>query len=195
MGIEEVPTPTHWNYFLAIEDDIDRLSRYLELTETNFPAYSLELARILFCSSSEIDVVAKQFCKQINLSSNADNISKYRELIVAHYPQITQTRVHLPKFGLTLNPWEEWIDKSPIWWRAYNNVKHHRHTHFPDANLKNSLNATAALFVLLLLFYKTEAAQGQLNPDPRLFRAGSPFKVDNLFYAPHTFTYQLLTAG
>jgi hypothetical protein len=196
MGIEEAPTPEHWNYFLALEDDVDRLSRYLEPTQVNFPAYSLELARILFGAASEIDVVAKRLCEQISENSQADNIVKYREKIVAHYPQITEARVHLPKFGLTLNPWQQWgVENSPFWWKAYNNVKHHRHTHFADANLKNSLNATAALFVLLLFFYKAEAQQGRLNPNPRLFRAGTPFQVDNPFYAPHTFTYQLLPAG
>lgn len=193
MSVEEVQTPKHWNYFLALEDDVDRLSRYLEPTQNNFSAYSLELARILFGAASEIDVIAKRLCEQINENSCADNIVKYREEIVACYPQVTEVRVHLPKFGLTLNPWEQWgIKNSPFWWKAYNNVKHHRHTHFEEANLKNSLNATAALFVLLLFFYRFEAEQGHLNPDPRLFRVGTPFQIDKLFYAPHTFTYRLL---
>lgn len=192
MGIEEAPTPVHWNYFLALEDDIDRLSRYIELTSANFSTYSLELARILFSAASEIDVVAKQLCKTINADSHADGIVRYREEIVARYPQITEARVSLPKHGLSLNPWEQWAEnKSPYWWKAYNNVKHHRHTDFSEANLKNGLNATAALFVLLLFFYSEQAQQGQLRPDPKLFRAGAPFEVDSLFYAPHTFIYKL----
>src|SRR3990172_8315110 len=128
MAIDESPTPQHWNYFLALEDDLDRLSRYLEPTQANFDAYSLELARVLFAAASEVDVVAKRLCEQINAASHADNISKYREEIMAHYPQIVDSRVSIPKFGLSLSPWEQWgKGNSPVWWKAYNNVKHERH--------------------------------------------------------------------
>ncbi len=33
----------HWNYFLALENDLDRLSRYVEFTTPNYPVYSIEL--------------------------------------------------------------------------------------------------------------------------------------------------------
>jgi len=32
---------------------------------------------------------------------------------------------------------------------------------------------------------------GQLQPDPILFRVGTPFITDNLAFAPHTFVYRL----
>lgn len=193
MGIEEVPTPDHWNYLLALEDDVVRLSRYIELTSANFSTYSLELARILFSAASEIDVVAKQLCRKLDENTRADGILRYREEIVLSYPKITEARVLLPKYGLSLNPWEQWGEnQSPFWWKAYNNVKHHRHTSYSEANLKNSLNATAALFILLLFFYREEAQDGRLSPDPKILRAGAPFQVDKLFNAPHTFVYQLV---
>lgn len=192
MGIEGAPTPIHWNYFLALENDVDQMSRFLELASPNFAAYSLELARILFSAAAEVDVVAKQLCQQIKNGSKANSINDYRKEIVAHYPQIVEARANLPKFGLSLNPWEQWGQgKSPVWWKAYTNVKHHRHTHFSEANLQNALNATAALFLLLLFFYRHEADNAGLTPDPRLFRAGAPFLVDKTFYAPQTFVYHL----
>jgi hypothetical protein len=49
----------HWNYFLAIESDLENLSRYIEFIDTNFKTYSIELAHLLLASSSEIDVVLK----------------------------------------------------------------------------------------------------------------------------------------
>lgn len=190
MGIAETKTPQHWNYFLALEEDVNRLSRYLEPTKANFTAYSLELARILFAAASEVDVVAKQLCQRLNAESRADNINRYKQEILAVYPQLVASEVSLPKFGLALTPWEQWgKDRNPIWWKAYNEVKHQRHTHFPSANLKNALNAVAALFALLLFFYDAEAAQGRLTPDPSLFRMGAPFHVDQLFYAPHSTVY------
>ena len=38
---------SHWNYFLAIEEDLENLSRYIDLREDNFGTYSIETAKIL----------------------------------------------------------------------------------------------------------------------------------------------------
>lgn len=192
MAIQESPTPRHWNYFLALEDDVSRLSRYLELTEANFEAYSLELVRILFAAASEVDVVAKQLCDQIDTANTAHNIDQYRVKLMGYRPEIAKSQVLIPRFGLSLSPWECWgSSQNPIWWRAYNKVKHDRHMHFSMANLKNALNSVAGLFSLLLFHYWQEAHDGSLSPNPMLFRAGAPFQVDNLFSSPHTFTYRL----
>lgn len=192
MAIQESPTPQHWNYFLALEDDVGRLSRYLEPTEANFEAYSLELVRILFAAGSEVDVVAKQLCNQIDTASTANSIDQYQIQLMGHFPEIAQSQVLIPRFGLSLSPWERWAhNQNPVWWRAYNKVKHERHVHFSMANLRNALNSVAGLFSLLLFHYRREAHNGALSPDPILFRAGAPFQVDKLSYAPHTFTYRL----
>lgn len=192
MGIVEKKTLHHWNYFLALEDDVVRLARYLEPTTDNFGAYSLELARILSTAASEVDVIAKQLCRKLNADSKADNITAYMKGINAAFPEIAQAEASIPKFGLTLRPWTQWEqEKSPLWWQANNNVKHHRHTHFKDANLQNALDAVAGLFILLLFFYREEGVNGQLSPNPELFRAGPPFVVDRLFYEQNVTIYAL----
>ncbi len=196
MGIYEAPTPQHWNYFLALEDDVVRLSRYLEPTTDNFDSYSLELARILFAAASEVDVVAKRLCLGLNAQSKANNIIKYKKEILVAHPRMVSAIVEIPRFGLSLSPWVQWkTDDSPLWWRAYNNVKHHRHTHFYEASLKHTLNAVAGLFVLLLFFYRNEGQNGQLAPDPAIFRAGAPFNVDRPMWGPSVNIYQLAPDG
>lgn len=191
MGIQEIQVPQHWNYFLALDDDVMRLSRYIELTKDNFNAYSLEMARILFAAASEVDVVAKQICRKLNPKKKADKIIHYRAQITTEYPDISTAVVRIPKFGLTLNPWQQWgiEENNPVWWKAYNNVKHHRHTNFADANLHNTLNAVAGLFILLLYFYPEEALNAQLGPDPNLFRAGQPFITDFAAWGPNVTVY------
>jgi hypothetical protein len=194
MGILEADALRHWNYFLALDDDMARFSRYVELTTANFEAYSLELARVLFAAASEVDVVAKMLCHQLDVSSRAANINQYRERIVTDQPLITQTRIHIPRFGLTLEPWNAWRkEKTPLWWTACNKVKHHRHTHFSEANLKNALNAVAGLFVLLLFFHRVEAQRGLLCPDPVLFQAGAPFEVSRNLYEPYAIIYRTVS--
>lgn len=181
----------HWNYFLALEDDLNRLSRFIEFSEGNFSVYSVELARLLFAASSEIDVVAQQLCQQINADSHAGSISAYQNEITNAYPLIGQTVVTIPKFGLTLKPWVRWARKEvPLWWTAYNKVKHHRHTHYYEGNLKHTLNAIAGLFSLLLFFYRIEAHEGRLLPNPSLFQITSPFEIDRLHWS-HATTYRL----
>lgn len=196
MGIHEAPTPQHWNYFLALEDDVVRISRYLELTTDNFESYSLELMRILSGAASEVDVVSKRLCQKANDKSKANNITKYKAEILAAYPQITSTVVEIPRFGLTLTPWDQWkTDANPLWWRAYTKVKHQRHTHFAEASLKHALYAVAGLFVLLLFYYREEGMNGQLNPDPVIFRVDIPFHVDRVAWGPPAIVYQLLSDG
>lgn len=183
---------SHWNYLLTLEDDLARLSRYIELHPDNYATYSLELARLLFAAASEVDVVARQLCRKFDEASKADSIADYRRSVVATYPEICESLVLMPQFALTLVPWSDWTqNSSPGWWKAYNNVKHHRHTHFPEASLKNALDAVAGLFVLLLFFYRDEARTGKLWPDTRLLSAGHPFREDRLFWDKQRRVYLL----
>lgn len=167
--IEEGTKYIHWNYFLALENDTEEIARYVDFTKANFPTYSIELAHLLLAASSEIDVVAKQLCSIVSPSSKAENIDDYRKIINPTFPVICTMKIVIPRFSLTLHPWDNWQrDVNPNWWKAYNNVKHQRHEHFSDANLKNALNALSGLYILLLFMYKDIAMKGELFPNPQL---------------------------
>jgi hypothetical protein len=151
MAITVQNNHPHWNFLLALDADLGELSRYIEFDQRNFKCFSLELVRLLFAAASEVDVVAKQ-CKA--------------------YPQIPDFRVISPRFGLTLQPWDEWRKKDgvPFWWTGYNKVKHERHEHYDRANLKNTLNAVAGLLVIVLFLYRQEAIDGLLVSSPQILR-------------------------
>lgn len=172
MGIQTRRIEPHWNYLLALDADLVELSRYVEFSEDNFKCFSIEMARVLLAAAAEVDVVCKQLCQQVNAGSSADSINAYRAELTAAFPAIPKLKVLIPRFGLTLHPWDEWnkIDGVPFWWTAYNKVKHHRHTHYEGANLKNTLNAVAGLFVGVLHLYKEKAKLGELVPSPQLLR-------------------------
>lgn len=173
MTISASESLEHWNYFLALEKDLENLSRYVEFSRSNFDCYSLEMARILLASASEVDVVAKQLCQNINSASSADNIHQYRNEIKIMYPQISDFEVKITRYGLTLTPWSNWNEDQgvPIWWTANNKVKHHRNIDFKEANLKNVLNAVSGLFVITLYYYKEQAENAKLIPVQSLLRA------------------------
>jgi hypothetical protein len=167
----------HWNYLLALERDVERISRYVEFHEDNFSCFSVELARILLAAGAETDVVAKQVCRAANAGSVAENILQYRDEIVPMYPRLAGFTLLLPRFGLTLKPWDEWTRRGgvPIWWTAYNKTKHERHSEFKRANLKNALNAVGGLLVMVLYLYKGKAQHGHLLPATQLFRPDADY--------------------
>jgi hypothetical protein len=170
MVIKETSSLLHWNYFIALEYDTERLSRYVEFTTNNFRTYSIEIAHLLLAASSEVDVVARQLCQHLNSSLNADNIDDYRNTIRPLIPELENSIVSLPRHGLELIPWQNWQnDQNPNWWSDHNKVKHQRNAYFEKANLTNVLNAMAGLFLLILYFYRDEVQGGRIEPPPVLF--------------------------
>lgn len=144
----------HWNYLLALDRDMESVSRYIEFAEPNFSAYSIELAHLLFAASSEVDVVAKLVCAQLDPAAPRGNIDQYRAVLVRHLPPLPNTPVHVPRYGLVFRPWDNWASgRNPAWWRSYNNVKHERDQYFHEATLKNALNALGALLLLTYHYY------------------------------------------
>ncbi len=137
MTIKTSGSKLHWNYFLALERDMEAVSRFIEFDPANFDVFSIELARLLFAAASEVDVMAKLICRQVDPYSEASSINGYKTALVPAVPTILTTAVNVPRYGLSLQPWENWQtpgDQShPDWWNAYNKVKHHRSTRFHRA--------------------------------------------------------------
>lgn len=169
MVIESTGHPKiHWNYYLALEADCQKLARYIEFAKANYSTYSVELAHLLIAAASEVDVIAKLLCQKINPSSKAKNIYDYRKEIFSSYPKINNMKVRIPRYELEFSPWfnEDAPEDIPKWWGAYNNVKHQRNDHFMDASLQHSLNALGGLLIMLLYYYKEDAQNCKLEPAP-----------------------------
>ena len=120
MGIEVKESLIHWNYFLALESDLEQLSRYIEFDNKNFRTYSIELAHLLLASSSEVDVIAKGICGFLEPKSPAENINQYREIINRNLPNFKNEFVYVPRFSLRFIPWSTWKStksqiKNPLW--------------------------------------------------------------------------------
>ncbi|MNN04156.1 hypothetical protein D3C81_1168730 [compost metagenome] len=138
---------------------MDVLSRYVEFCEENFAVYSVELAHLLFAAASEVDVVCKLICEQVSPGAPRANINDYKAVLLQVLPDLPNTEVFVPRYGLSYRPWSNWEgDKNPDWWRSYNNVKHERDAYFNEATLKNSLNALGALLVLTVHYYSRKLA-------------------------------------
>lgn len=155
----------HWNYFLALEKDLEVISRYIEFSDPNLSVYSIELARLLFAAASEVDVIAKCLCNFVAPNETCININDYKRILAARFTEISQEQVFIPRYGLSFVPWLNWSGTdNPFWWRSYNNVKHKRDQYFHEATLQHSLNALGALLILTILFYSYELANDIQNP-------------------------------
>jgi hypothetical protein len=191
--MSETSSPVHWRYFLSLEEDVVRLSRFVEFSKQNYATFSVEMTRLVLSAGSEVDVVAKQLCRAADTASEAQTMNQYRPVLRAAYPQIEQFTVEIPRFGLSFGPWRSWThDENPPWWRAYNHVKHHRHERFGEANLENTLGAMAGLLVLVLHLHRSLAEMGQLIPNPILYRPADRWNRGTTFWgADHAICYSL----
>lgn len=192
MVIKRKDALIHWNYFLALEEDLERLARFVDFSG-NENTYSLEIARILLGASSEVDVVLKAICQQISPNSKASNIMHYEAEISRALPNFKFFEVTIPKYGLTYQPWINWAkNASPNWWIAHNNVKHSRDKCFnTDATLIHCLNAIGALYIAVLYLYKSEAENCELLQLPKLFNvADAHFGGTNIGRYGSSFGYK-----
>ena len=155
----------HWNYFLAIEQDVVTLSRYVELCSNNYQTYSTELGGILMAAAQENDVLLKQIA-----GNNYDNENAYRGAIPKAHPNFAKHEVEVPRFNLKFTPFAAWAQNTtPLWWTANNKVKHQRHTHFQNATGENTLNAVAGLLIANIYFYSINNQLNELQPIAQLF--------------------------
>jgi len=191
MGIQVNESLVHWNYFIALEQDLAKVSRFIEFSEANFNSYSIELAHLLLAASSEVDVVLKALCNLRNPEIDHQNINQYRETIKSDLPDLIVEKCFINRYGLDLEPWINWQgEQNPIWWRSYNRVKHQRGEHFSEANLKNTLNAVCGLSLVVLYYYRELFSQNgrvsfkdvtrKLKPEPDLIEFNSGYVYHNL---------------
>jgi hypothetical protein len=94
----------HWNYFLALERDLEVASRYVEFDKANFKTYSIELARLLFAAASEVDVLAKALCALFVPSAQPADMDEYRVRLVEHLPKLMDMEAVIPRYGLSFAP-------------------------------------------------------------------------------------------
>ncbi len=145
----------HWNYFMALEQDLEKVSRFIEFATPNLSVYSIELAHILLSASSEVDVILKQICGVVDPSKKPNNINAYRRILKNKLPDIINESVYIDRYSMDFKPWETWDgDKNPDWWISYNNVKHKRDQHFKEASLQNTLNSVGALLITIIYYYR-----------------------------------------
>src|SRR5436190_17810956 len=101
--------PPHWSYYLSLEDDLIETSRYVEICEDNFDTYSTQFTRLLLAAASEVDVVAKILCGQIDPHGKHRNIDDYRNVIATAFPAIPRIEMGIQWNRVRVKPWASWV--------------------------------------------------------------------------------------
>ena len=180
----------YWQYFLTIEEELVKFSRYIEFHEDNYKTYSIELARIQLSVGSEIDVVAKLLCQNLGCQV-ARNICDYKTTLLATYGNLPDFVVEIPRYGLKFTPWKDWRqDNSPNWWKSYNNVKHKRSSHYQEANLENVLQAMAGLIAINLYYLKNKGSTSSSGIDICI-----DYEMRPKLFAPSGFRREMYVSG
>lgn len=169
----------YWQYFVALEADLAHTARFVEPEEANMSCHSIEFARLLLAAGSEVDVLCKVLCKSNGLVPTPEDINGYRVSITSKFPGFTDLQIMIPRYSLTRLPWQAWVnDITPDWWHAYNGVKHERHSAFKKANLANTLDAMAGLFVLVCYVCHDELRSRKASPWPQMLSLDPTLSAD-----------------
>lgn len=137
----------------TIEKDLRQVFDFIEPDNRNLTTFSTRLYEIFLRASTEFE----SNCKLI-LSENVYSYGK-RNLNITDYKRINEA-THLLEYKIQLSVWANqplllepflcWSSCETLnWYKEYNAVKHNRSSEFHRANLKNTVDAVAALFIIL----------------------------------------------
>lgn len=166
----------YWNYYLMLEKNFLETEPYLAIDELNFQAFSNEYIKQYQAICSEIDVIAKSYCRELEHGFRGSNINSYCKCILDSNADFINRIIMLRDRSIKVCPWKGWSYdmqpqangnerlsvNNPEWWQKYNKIKHNRTTinsetqlpYYKLANQKNVLNALAALFQLELYYFR-----------------------------------------
>lgn len=165
----------YWNYYFLLEQDFLTMDRYLAIDMLNFGAFSNEYIKQYQTICSEIDVIAKSFCHELDRSFKGSSINTYCKCITDNKPDFSCRVIKIVDRDIKLVPWQGWaytakvengkniIEASnPDWWQKYNKTKHSRTTinsetglpYYKLANQKNVMSSLAALFQLEMYYFR-----------------------------------------
>ncbi|MBI4329444.1 MAG: hypothetical protein HY685_06230 [Chloroflexi bacterium] len=168
----------------AIVARLEECFRYVSLRRENGDTFSYEFASILrdACSAfgSFTDGVARAagLARRYQRASSIKDFFSFYDAYSWNAHSLTQTYIEVteqeaPDLRNTrrLQPFSEWTRSAPpSWWTAHNKIKHSEYLNAHEGNLRNAMNAVAALELIL-----KSATQNEKGT--RLFSSwGAPWK-------------------
>ena len=189
----------YWRHYIALEKEFRNTIEYVSLEVENYYTFSEAYLKLILQICSEIDITLKFFCRLLDENFNGKKIFEYAQCIKSKYSKLFDQTVENMNLKEKIVPLKNLRnDTSKIdWWRVYNKIKHNRtdivkigsisQVSYKFANLKNTINALAALYQILMNIYYQLAKEEKeeiLTPLPgsRFFTISGDFWDNITFY-------------
>lgn len=158
-----------WAFYQRLEKEFINSLNYVALTEDNYNTYSIEYEKLILSIGSEIDILCKALCNEIQRDKHPNQMPQYYA-ILSSIPNFMTSKVCCLKQNISFSPFAEWTDQNrPDWWNVYNKIKHDRinNNNYKKGNLKSTYYALARLYVLCrFLFRQIDSQQPYNEPLP-----------------------------
>ena len=122
----------HWHKYNYLEQKMIEISRFITIDERNTSAWGEEIADLLVLIGNAMDIFFKDMYDCPNFSNSfpkekqSINMKDYKKIYEQYY-ELSKNTVDF-SFGLgkdhTLSPFTDFGTKTPVWWEAYNHIKH-----------------------------------------------------------------------
>lgn len=138
-----------------LEKQLIEIFDYVEPNKDNENNYSLKIYQLFLSVCTEFENMCKLILLDNNYNKNENNLNIHDYLKVIKVMKLDLYECSSPiTKGIKIKPFSGWRNsKSLKWYRAYNHSKHNREKYFKEANLKNLINALAALRIVLYAQY------------------------------------------
>jgi len=136
--------------YQIFEKKFEEFLRVLPLTAENEKAWSPELVGLFLDVSGMVDSVARHIVgKNATKKTHELNIDDFEKHLLTK-ERIIDSRVAVYVYPLkVISPYDGYR-AADGWWKVYSSLKHNRIEHYTKANLSNTLNALASLFLILV---------------------------------------------
>jgi len=133
--------------YQAIENRMIESFSYVTPDSSNRKTHSFTFASILRDVGSVFDSTLRKLIEKTGQKCE-DDIYGFLKFLEIYVPHIENSTVYFRMSSKILIPLKKGEKGLPIWWHAYNDVKHDESSSYWQGNLENALNSLAALAIL-----------------------------------------------
>jgi hypothetical protein len=152
----------YWPILERLEHEVCELTFAVAFSDDHLGVYSARLAELLLRTCAECENIGKSLCVGRNLGPTGLKVQDFNfpavgnaicSRIAIHTKQLVIVWPYQSFTATSITPFDTWRptgSTNPIWFNAYNGIKHDRIANATKANVGNVIHALGGLFLLNL---------------------------------------------